>query len=75
MSSVTRTSNGSYVVRVVITLREGRDDAMIEQIRRAPPGRLARTVREMMRSGAAAQPAGEDPGNEDVDFSSFMTEL
>jgi hypothetical protein len=38
-----------YVIH--LTLREGRDDALIELVCNAPPRRIAYTVRETMRKG------------------------
>ena len=51
-----------YVIH--LTLREGRDDALIELVCNAPPRRIAHTVRETMRKGIAGnEPANlEEPG-------------
>ena len=46
-----------YVIH--LTLREGRDDALIELVRNAPSRGIARTVRETMRKGITGnEPAG-----------------
>lgn len=46
-----RRHNGTLVLIVALTFVEGRDDALIERIAAAPRGRVAPTIREMMRSG------------------------
>jgi hypothetical protein len=44
-------SDGSVVVMVHLTLRNGRDDDMIQLVKSAPRGGLASVIRETMRTG------------------------
>ena len=41
----------STVYVIHLTLREGRDDALVELLQNAPPRKIADTVRETMRKG------------------------
>jgi hypothetical protein len=73
MSSITRTKKGSLVVTVRITLVPGRDDDLIELVQHAPPRRLARAIREAMRSGIVSTETVEE---EDlIDLSDLGQEL
>jgi len=51
MSAVIEKWNGTLIVTVRLTLKPGRDDALIMLIQTAPRRGLAATVREAMRSG------------------------
>ena len=58
MSAIVERRDGSLVLMIHMTLKVGRDDALIRLIRAAPQRGLATVVRETMRSGT--------PENEDV---------
>jgi hypothetical protein len=49
--AISRRANGNLVVTVRITFRPGRDDDLIDLVRKAPRGALAGLIRESMRNG------------------------
>jgi len=51
MSAIVERGDGSLVLMIHMTLKAGRDDALIRLIRAAPRHGLATIVREAMRSG------------------------
>ncbi len=51
MSAVDKRPDGTLVVTLRLTLKPGRDDALIEVIQSAPKRGLAAVVREAMRGG------------------------
>ncbi len=51
MSAIVERKDGSLVMVIHMTLKIGRDDALIRLIRAAPRHGLATIVREAMRSG------------------------
>ena len=51
MSAIVRRLDGTLVVTLRLTLKPGRDDALIAAIQSAPQRGLAATVREAMRGG------------------------
>lgn len=53
MSSILKREDGSMIVTVRISLRPGRDDALIDLVLNAPHYKLAACVREAMRNGAS----------------------
>ena len=67
MARIVEKADGTLVVLVHLTLKPGRDDALIQLLRSAPKGSLAGIVREAMRTGV-----GEDHKNdqtvEDLSF-------
>jgi DNA polymerase III alpha subunit (gram-positive type) len=60
MSSIERRPDGTLIVSVRITLKPGRDDPLIDLVQRALPHRLARTIREAMRSGVSVETVEEE---------------
>lgn len=74
MSSVIKKPDGTLVVTVRLTLKPSRDQALIDLVQRAPPRRLARAIREAMRTGVStATLAAED--DELLDLSSLALDL
>jgi hypothetical protein len=60
MSAIVRRSDGTLVVTLRLTLKPGRDDALIALIQSAPNRGLASVVREAMRGGTPdSDPAGD----------------
>ncbi len=57
MARVTEKPDGTVVVLVHLSLKPGRDDAIIQLLRSAPRGALAGMVREAMRTGIGETPA------------------
>jgi hypothetical protein len=55
----------STVYVIHLTLREGRDDVLIELMRNAPPRGIARTVRETMRTGITGEQPPANAGREE----------
>ena len=51
MARIVEKSDGTLELLVHLTLKPGRDDAIIQLIRATPKGGLAGTVREAMRTG------------------------
>jgi hypothetical protein len=51
MSAIVRRPDGTLVVTLRLTLKPGRDDALIAAIQSAPQRGLAAVVREAMRGG------------------------
>jgi hypothetical protein len=51
MATVVEKPDGTVVIAVRLTLKPGRDDALIALIRLAPRRGLAATIREAMRGG------------------------
>ena len=51
MSAIVKRPDGTLVVTLRLTLKPGRDDALITVIQSAPQRGLAATVREAMRGG------------------------
>jgi hypothetical protein len=51
---VRKQSNGTICLLVHLTLKPGRDDALIELVQNAPRRALAPLVREAMRSGVSS---------------------
>jgi hypothetical protein len=54
---VRKRSNGTIYLLVHLTLKPGRDDALIELVQNAPRRALAPLVREAMRSGVSSSAA------------------
>ena len=59
MSAIARRPDGTLIVTVRLTLKPGRDDALIAVVQSAPSRGLAAVVREAMRGGT--QPADAVP--------------
>jgi len=57
MSAIKVNASGNLVVSVRLTLRPGRDDALIDLVQSAPRGKLAALIREAMRSGVGQSTA------------------
>ena len=55
MSALVERADGTVVVTVRLTLKPGRDDALIDLVRSAPTRMLAPLIREAMRSGVKPQ--------------------
>jgi len=55
MARIVEKSDGTLEVLVHLTLKPGRDDAIIQLIRSTPKGGLAGTVREAMRTGISQE--------------------
>jgi hypothetical protein len=51
MSAIVRRPDGTLIVTLRLTLKPGRDDALIAVIQAAPSRGLAAVVREAMRGG------------------------
>lgn len=71
-SAVVEKADGTMVVTVRITLKPGRDDALISLVRRSPRGALAGSIRQAMLSGVSQ--AG-DVAPEDAELPDLGWEL
>ncbi len=68
MARLVEKPDGTLVVLVHLSLKPGRDDALIELIRSAPKGGLAGIVREAMRTGIGET---QHPSSETVEEELF----
>jgi len=76
VSAIVEKDDGTLVVTVRLTLKPGRDDALIALVHSAPYRGLAATVREAMRSGASHFVAYEvDDYEDDFELPDLGTEL
>lgn len=67
MSAIVRRPDGTLVVTVRLTLKPGRDDALMAVIQSAPHRGLAAVVREAMRGGTQMiDPAVENEAPADI---------
>jgi len=76
VSAIVEKDDGTLVVTVRLTLKPGRDDALIALVHSAPYRGLAASVREAMRNGASQFVSYEDElGEDDFDLPDLGTEL
>jgi hypothetical protein len=74
MSAIVRRPDGTLVVTLRLTLKPGRDDALIAVIQSAPQRGLAAVVREAMRGGTQ-MPDQADESEAHADISGLGMEL
>ncbi len=76
MAAIVEKPDGTLVVLVHLTLKPGRDDALIDMIRSAPSQSLAAVIREAMRSGIKLNDYGDIEENEvEMEISDFGIDL
>ena len=75
VSAIVERDDGTLVVTVRLTLKPGRDDALITLVRSAPYRGLAASVREAMRNGASQYVAFEEIDEDNFDLPDLGTEL
>jgi len=75
VAAIVERLDGTLVVTVRLTLKPGRDDALITLVRSAPYRGLAASVREAMRNGASQYVTFEDIDEDDFDLPDLGTEL
>jgi len=73
MSARKRKADGTLVVTVRLTLKPGRDDALIALVQEAPRGGLAAAIREAMRHGVTEDTTYADEVADDLALA--LTEL
>ena len=74
LKTIVEKPDGTVVVTARLTFKPGRDDALIQLVKRAASGSLAATIREAMRSGASEQVLNEVE-IEEVDTSGLGMEI
>ncbi len=76
MAAMLEKPDGRVVLLVHLTLRPGRDDALIQLVRQAPHGSLASVIREAMRNGIREE-EGElfEATPEDLDWGGMGSEI
>ena len=67
MARVVEKADGTVVLLVHLSLKPGRDDAIIQLLRSVPKGGLAGMVREAMRTGVSTTPV-QKPEEGEVPF-------
>ncbi len=76
MSALIEKQDGRVILLVHLTLRSGRDDALIHLVKGAPFGSLASVIREAIRNGIREdEKALFENSIEDLDFGGIGSEF
>jgi len=73
--AIYKRSDGTVHLLVHLTLKPGRDDALIELVQNAPHRALAPLVREAMRNGVQSTTNNFQMVEEDFDLPDLMLDL